>query len=166
MLNSDRVVLNACESDSLQLTNNAKLDDKFCVKKQPYSIRNILDFDERTEQFDGGTIYQTFLSGLSYHRWHSPVSGTIIRNILDFDERAEQFDGGTINQVFFSGLSYHRWHSPVSGTIVKAKVVAFSYYLENTFESTFSHSSYFERLYLYPSQWPYRINVFCCCWNE
>jgi phosphatidylserine decarboxylase len=30
-----------------------------------------------TPLFDGGTVYQAFLSALSYHRWHSPVSGTI-----------------------------------------------------------------------------------------
>ena len=30
-------------------------------------------------EFVGGTIYQAFLSATSYHRWHSPVSGTIVR---------------------------------------------------------------------------------------
>jgi phosphatidylserine decarboxylase len=76
---SDRVVLNACESAPLALRKNVQLDDKFWVKRQPYSIRNILDFDERASQFAGGTVYQAFLSGLSYHRWHSPVSGTIVK---------------------------------------------------------------------------------------
>ena len=33
--------------------------------------------DALAEQFVGGTIYQAFLSALSYHRWHAPVSGTI-----------------------------------------------------------------------------------------
>jgi phosphatidylserine decarboxylase len=37
----------------------------------------MLSQDELAEQFVGGTIYQAFLSALSYHRWHSPVSGTI-----------------------------------------------------------------------------------------
>lgn len=27
--------------------------------------------------FQGGTVYQAFLSALFYHRWHSPVDGTI-----------------------------------------------------------------------------------------
>ena len=35
--------------------------------------------DPVSEQFVGGTIYQAFLSALSYHRWHSPVSGTIVK---------------------------------------------------------------------------------------
>lgn len=37
----------------------------------------MLAFDPLAEHFIGGTIYQAFLSALSYHRWHSPVSGTI-----------------------------------------------------------------------------------------
>ena len=30
-------------------------------------------------QFAGGTIYQAFLSALSYHRWHSPVDGRVVK---------------------------------------------------------------------------------------
>ncbi len=37
----------------------------------------MLNFDEHTSLFEGGTVYQAFLSSLSYHRWRSPVSGTI-----------------------------------------------------------------------------------------
>ena len=33
-------------------------------------------------QFEGGTIYQAFLSALSYHRWHAPVSGTVVKTYL------------------------------------------------------------------------------------
>lgn len=29
------------------------------------------------ENFAGGTVYQTFLSALFYHRWHAPVDGVI-----------------------------------------------------------------------------------------
>ena len=33
--------------------------------------------DPLMEKFIGGTVYQAFLSALSYHRWHSPVDGVI-----------------------------------------------------------------------------------------
>lgn len=33
--------------------------------------------DHLASLFCGGTIYQAFLGALDYHRWHSPVSGTI-----------------------------------------------------------------------------------------
>ena len=63
----------------MAVDTNVSLDDTFWLKGQPYSLENILDFDERAKQFEGGTIYQAFLSGLSYHRWNSPVSGTIVK---------------------------------------------------------------------------------------
>ena len=54
--------------------------DQFWLKGQPYSLDNMLDFDDLAPRFEGGTVYQAFLSALSYHRWHSPVSG-IIRKV-------------------------------------------------------------------------------------
>ena len=35
--------------------------------------------DDSVDQFVGGTVYQAFLSATNYHRWHSPVAGTIVR---------------------------------------------------------------------------------------
>jgi phosphatidylserine decarboxylase len=75
--NDDNVIVNACESAPLAVTQNVALSDSFWLKGQPYSLENMLNFDEYTPQFAGGTVYQAFLSALSYHRWHSPVSGTI-----------------------------------------------------------------------------------------
>ncbi len=73
----DSVIVNACESAPLAVTQNVQLSDMFWLKGQPYSLENMLNWDEYTPQFAGGTVYQAFLSALSYHRWHSPVSGTI-----------------------------------------------------------------------------------------
>jgi phosphatidylserine decarboxylase len=73
----DSVIVNACESAPLAITRNVALSDTFWIKKQPYSLENMLNWDELTPQFEGGTVYQAFLSALSYHRWHSPVNGTI-----------------------------------------------------------------------------------------
>lgn len=73
----DSVIVNACESAPLALKRNVALSDLFWLKGQPYSLENMLNWDEYTPQFSGGTVYQAFLSALSYHRWHSPVSGII-----------------------------------------------------------------------------------------
>jgi phosphatidylserine decarboxylase len=35
--------------------------------------------DDSVDHFVGGTIFQAFLSATNYHRWHSPVAGTIVR---------------------------------------------------------------------------------------
>jgi phosphatidylserine decarboxylase len=35
--------------------------------------------DDYTDQFVGGTVYQAFLNALSYHRWHTPISGRVVK---------------------------------------------------------------------------------------
>jgi phosphatidylserine decarboxylase len=35
--------------------------------------------DPSVDDFVGGTVYQAFLSATNYHRWHSPVAGTVVR---------------------------------------------------------------------------------------
>ena len=75
--NDDSVIANACESAPLQVVRGVRRQDAFWLKGQPYSLDNLLDFDPRAAAFEGGTLYQAFLSALSYHRWHSPVSGTV-----------------------------------------------------------------------------------------
>lgn len=75
----DDVIVNACESAPLQVKRDVALDAKFWLKGQRYSLANMLDFDEWTPRFDGATVYQAFLSALSFHRWNSPVSGTVTK---------------------------------------------------------------------------------------
>jgi phosphatidylserine decarboxylase len=75
----DAVIVNACESAPYRIARNVKEYDRFWIKAQPYSLRHMFADDPVCEQFVGGTIYQAFLSALSYHRWHSPVSGTIVK---------------------------------------------------------------------------------------
>lgn len=73
------IIANACESTPYNVAYNVKARDKFWVKGQPYSIVDMLAQDVLSGEFVGGTIYQAFLSALSYHRWHSPVAGTIVK---------------------------------------------------------------------------------------
>jgi phosphatidylserine decarboxylase len=71
------VIVSACESTPLQLVKDIKFNDKFWLKDQPYSIQDMLDFHPLAHLLIGGTVYQAFLSALSYHRWNSPVDGVI-----------------------------------------------------------------------------------------
>ncbi|HTS25709.1 MAG TPA: phosphatidylserine decarboxylase family protein [Bryobacteraceae bacterium] len=73
------VIVNACESAPYKLAHQVKLHDRFWIKAQPYSLAHMLANDAFTDKFVGGTIYQAFLSALSYHRWHSPVSGRVVK---------------------------------------------------------------------------------------
>ena len=52
---------------------------KFWIKSQPYNLKFMLANDSICDEFVGGTVYQAFLSALSYHRWHSPVDGKIVK---------------------------------------------------------------------------------------
>ena len=72
------VLVNACESAPLQVKTNVQLEDKFWLKGQPYSLQNMMNFHPSATGFVGGTVYQAFLSALSYHRWHCPVDGNIV----------------------------------------------------------------------------------------
>ena len=72
----DSVIVSACESAPYSIQNNVKKEDTFWLKSQPYSLRQMLH-GHFVDQFVGGTVYQAFLSAENYHRWHSPVTGTV-----------------------------------------------------------------------------------------
>lgn len=92
------VVVNACESAPLQVVRGVKLWDTFYLKGQPYSLLNMLHMNQAMAgRFVGGTVYQAFLSALSYHRWHAPVGGTV-RGI-------EQVPGTYYSENWFEGLA-------------------------------------------------------------
>jgi phosphatidylserine decarboxylase len=91
----DAVIANSCESAPYRLAKGVKGSDTFWIKSQPYSLYHMLAGDPLTGQFVGGTIYQAFLSALSYHRWHSPVSGKIVKTqLIDGSYYAEALSVG------------------------------------------------------------------------
>lgn len=74
----DSIILHACESAPLQYpVSNVQLSDNFQGKNQRYSLIDMMDQNPLAYKFVGGTVYQAFLSCLSYHHWHAPVSGRI-----------------------------------------------------------------------------------------
>lgn len=75
----DTVIVSACESTPYGLATDVRRQDRFWLKGQPYSLQDMLAGDGSAGQFAGGTVYQAFLSATNYHRWHSPVAGTIVR---------------------------------------------------------------------------------------
>jgi phosphatidylserine decarboxylase len=75
----DKVIVNACESTAYGISTDVQRRDRFWIKSQPYSLQDMLANDDTVGQFVGGTVYQAFLSATNYHRWHSPVAGTIVR---------------------------------------------------------------------------------------
>ena len=56
--NDDKVIVSSCESTPHTLQYNVKKRDTFWIKSQPFSLVDMLAYDEFTDQFVGGTIYQ------------------------------------------------------------------------------------------------------------
>lgn len=123
----DRFIVNACESAPYNLQYNVSDRARFWIKTQPYSISHMLAQDEYTPQFVGGTVYQAFLNALSYHRWHSPVSGTVVKMYLQpgtyysearmagFDEAAPNESQGYITEVAARALVFIQADNPNIG---------------------------------------------------
>ncbi|KAJ6071147.1 hypothetical protein N7499_009161 [Penicillium canescens] len=91
-----KVIANACESKPFRTAHHVQARDKFWIKSQPYSVLDMLAHDELASQFVGGTVYQAFLSALSYHRWHAPVSGKVVK--------AYVVDGTYYSEPLFEGV--------------------------------------------------------------
>ncbi|CAG8121052.1 unnamed protein product [Penicillium olsonii] len=91
-----KVIANACESRPFKTAHHIRARDKFWIKSQPYSVLDMLGHDSLASEFVGGTIYQAFLSALSYHRWHAPVSGKIVK--------AYVVDGTYYSEPLFEGV--------------------------------------------------------------
>ncbi|KAJ8073741.1 hypothetical protein PM082_012019 [Marasmius tenuissimus] len=79
LVGDESVVNNACEATVYRIKGNVRANDQFWIKGEPYNLRYMLNNDPAVDRFVGGTIYQAFLSAISYHRWHSPVNGRIVR---------------------------------------------------------------------------------------
>jgi phosphatidylserine decarboxylase len=75
----DAVVVSPCEATPYRIASRVHRRDEFWAKAEPYSVDELLAGDESVDAFVGGTVWQAFLSALEYHRWHSPVAGTIVR---------------------------------------------------------------------------------------
>jgi len=59
----DKIIVNACEATPYHVQENAKPQDTFWIKAQPYSVQGIFSAGHRdlTQAFTGGTIYKAFL---------------------------------------------------------------------------------------------------------
>ena len=123
----DSVIVNVCESAPYKIAKNVKRIDKFWIKSQPYSLQHMLAGDAYTDKFVGGTIYQGFLSALSYHRWHSPVNGKVVKAyVIDgsyysetltegFDPTGENESQGFITELATRALIFIEADNPAIG---------------------------------------------------
>ncbi len=125
----ESVIVNACESAPYRIAekDEVKLRNTFWIKGQPYSLQHMLDGNDRADEFVGGTVYQAFLSAKSFHRWNSPVSGTIVSTkVIDgtyysetptagYDSAAPNDSQGYISEVATRALLFIQADNPAIG---------------------------------------------------
>lgn len=109
-------IANACESAPFRIARDLPMKAKFWIKGQPYSLMDLLHNDPWTSKFEGGTLYQAFLSALSYHRWNSPVSGTIVK--------AYNLPSSYYSESLYQGFANERGADPVAANDSQAFLTA------------------------------------------
>ncbi|MGE5344068.1 MAG: phosphatidylserine decarboxylase family protein [Candidatus Omnitrophota bacterium] len=96
--NDSKVIVSACEATPYNIQTDVKLQDTFWIKSQPYSLQDMFTASRAkwAELFVGGSVYQAFLSAYNFHRWNTPVTGTIVD--------AYQVDGTYYSDATSEGL--------------------------------------------------------------
>jgi phosphatidylserine decarboxylase len=125
-----KVIVSANDGIVSTIARGVKRSDEFWLKGQPYSIVNMLNGDEDyVERFTGGDVFQSFLSGANYHRWHSPIDGVVcqvelVEALMFSDLEATNPDpGAATNDLGYEtavntrGLVYVESKDPVIGTV-------------------------------------------------
>lgn len=72
-----KVIVSANDGNLVAIARGVKRRDRFWLKGEPYSLMDMLDRSEHAERFVGGYVFQSFLSGANYHRWHAPIDGVV-----------------------------------------------------------------------------------------
>ena len=73
-----------CETTPWQYENNVKLETPFWAKDVNYSLLDLFGGQRQwAKLFEGGQIYQGFLSATHYHRWNAPLDGTLVRSWVE-----------------------------------------------------------------------------------
>ena len=73
-----------CETTPWQYEKDVGLESKFWIKDVNYSLLDLFGGQMRwAKLFEGGQIYQGFLSATHYHRWRAPLSGKLVRSWVE-----------------------------------------------------------------------------------
>ena len=75
--NDPKVIVAPNDGTLYRIAHDVHATDSFWLKGEPYSLRDMLRGTRYLEQFVGGYVYQSYLSGADYHRWHAPVDGVV-----------------------------------------------------------------------------------------
>ncbi|MFN7963239.1 MAG: phophatidylserine decarboxylase associated domain-containing protein [Thermoanaerobaculia bacterium] len=70
-----------CETTPWEYANPVKLETQFWIKDVNYSLLDLFAGQRQwAKLFEGGQLYQGFLSATHYHRWRCPLDGKLVRS--------------------------------------------------------------------------------------
>ncbi|MGB4074129.1 phosphatidylserine decarboxylase family protein [Pseudomonas sp.] len=104
-----KVIVSPNDGTFYKVASEIKSIDQFWIKSQPYSLVHMLAGDPLSQRFQGGTVFQSFLDGKNYHRFHCPIAGTVrkvstIEGLMFSNAEAvgEDLTAGTYSQAYMS----------------------------------------------------------------
>lgn len=124
------VIVSANDGTVYKCASNVQWQEDFWIKGQPYSLSNMLAGQKDLLQFVGGDVFQSFLSGADYHRWHAPIDGIvtyteIVPGLMFSDAEVAGNDptAGTYSQGYGAsvntrGIVFIQSPNPTIGTVV------------------------------------------------
>ncbi len=92
-----KVIISANDGNIVTIARGVQRHDKFWLKGEPFSLADMLDRSEYVDRFVGGYVFQSFLSGANYHRWHAPIGGVVrdarvVNGLMFSDAESAGFD--------------------------------------------------------------------------
>jgi len=107
-----KVIVSANDGTVYKIAKKVKRSDNFWLKGQPYSLVNMLNNTKYVDRFVGGDVFQSFLSGADYHRWHAPVAGVVryakvVNGLMFSDAESAGYDptAGTYSQGYEASVN-------------------------------------------------------------
>jgi phosphatidylserine decarboxylase len=103
-----KVIVSANDGNLVSIARNVKRLDRFWIKGEPFSLDDMLNRSKYVDRFVGGDVFQTFLNGGNYHRWHSPIQGTvrsatIVNGLLFSDAETAGWDpNGVLSEGYYA----------------------------------------------------------------
>ncbi len=108
----DNAVVSANDGTVLRYRQGVKRQDQFWLKGQPYSLETMLNGSQYVEKFADGDVFQSFLSGADYHRWHAPVAGEVVAvekvpgyTFAELQSMGEDPSAGTHSQCYGASVN-------------------------------------------------------------
>jgi phosphatidylserine decarboxylase len=123
--NDPKVIVSPNDGTLYRIAKNVQATDSFWLKGEPYSLRDMLGGTGYLERFVGGYVFQSYLSGADYHRFHAPVDGmvldAVVVNGLMFSNLVNDISG-VASQAYYTavntrGLTFIKADDPAIGVV-------------------------------------------------